>query len=166
MAPPNRSKCSRDRNSFPAIDSESSTAIKSPPPIGDSKSCANKTPLHCPALPWWSSNPLGISSPLPSSVETDTPKNGVCFPNASSWSSPAICGWKTGISVAGTFCTILFLVGAHLLVRQHASSVRWVATGDLVFRGVTETGEVWEQSGYVEDVDTLTQYRYVGSNCV
>jgi len=45
--------------------------------------------------------------------------------------------------------------GAHLLVRQHAGSIRWVATDELVFRGVTETGEVWEQWGYVEDVDTL-----------
>jgi len=45
--------------------------------------------------------------------------------------------------------------GAHLLVRQHAGSIRWKATSELAYCGVTETGEVWEQSGYVENVDTL-----------
>ena len=60
------------------------------------------------------------------------------------------------------FCCWNFLQGiisrnAHLLVRQHAGSIRWKTTSDLVFCGVTESGEVWEQSGFVEDVDTLEQ---------
>ena len=45
--------------------------------------------------------------------------------------------------------------GAHVLVRQHAGSIRWKVTSELVHRGMTDTGEVWEQSGYVENVDTL-----------
>jgi len=58
------------------------------------------------------------------------------------------------------FCCWNFLHGiisrdAHLLVRQHAGSIRWIATDELKYCGVTETGEVWEQSGYVENVDTL-----------
>jgi hypothetical protein len=60
------------------------------------------------------------------------------------------------------FCCWNFLHGvisrkAHLLVRQHAGSIRWKATDELVFRDETETGEVWEQSGYVENVDTREQ---------
>ncbi len=60
------------------------------------------------------------------------------------------------------FCCWNFLQGiiaprAFVLVCQHAGSVRWVATEALVFKGVTETGEVWEQAGYVEDVDTHAQ---------
>jgi hypothetical protein len=47
--------------------------------------------------------------------------------------------------------------GAHVLVRQHAKSIRWKATSDLVRCGTTETCEVWEQSGCVEDVATLQQ---------
>jgi len=47
--------------------------------------------------------------------------------------------------------------GAHLLVRQHAGSIRWKATSELVHCGTTATGEVWEQLGYVEDVETLKQ---------
>ncbi|MCL2117112.1 MAG: hypothetical protein FWH27_01670 [Planctomycetaceae bacterium] len=45
--------------------------------------------------------------------------------------------------------------GAHLLVRQHAGSIRWKTTSELVHCGTTATGEVWEQSGFVENVDTL-----------
>jgi len=45
--------------------------------------------------------------------------------------------------------------GAHLLVRQHAGSVRWIATDELMPCGTTQTGEVWEQPGYVEDVHSL-----------
>ena len=60
------------------------------------------------------------------------------------------------------FCCWNFLHGvisrkAHLLVRQHARSARWKATGELMFCGVTETGDVWEQSGYVENTETLEQ---------
>ena len=60
------------------------------------------------------------------------------------------------------FCCWNFLHGvvsrnAFVLVRQHAGSIRWKTTSELVFCGVTETGEVWEQSGYVENVDTLEQ---------
>jgi hypothetical protein len=44
-----------------------------------------------------------------------------------------------------------------VLLRQHAGSIRWKATSELVHCGETETGEVWEQSGYVENVDTLEQ---------
>jgi len=47
--------------------------------------------------------------------------------------------------------------GAHVLVRQHAGSIRWKTTSALVHRGTTATGEVWEQSGIVENVDTLEQ---------
>ena len=58
------------------------------------------------------------------------------------------------------FCCWNFLHGiisrdAFVLVRQHAGSVRWIATDELVHCGVTETGEVWEQKGYVENVETL-----------
>ena len=47
--------------------------------------------------------------------------------------------------------------GAHVLLRQHAGSIRWIATSELEHRGTTETGEVWEQPGYVEDVNSLRQ---------
>jgi len=47
--------------------------------------------------------------------------------------------------------------GAHVLVRQHAGSIRWTATSELVHCGTTATGEVWEQSGDVENVDTREQ---------
>jgi hypothetical protein len=47
--------------------------------------------------------------------------------------------------------------GASVLVRQHAKSIRWIATSELEHCGTTETCEVWEQSGYVENVDTLEQ---------
>lgn len=60
------------------------------------------------------------------------------------------------------FCCWNFLHGvisrdAHVLVRQHAGSIRWKAESELVYRGTTETGEVWEQSGCVEDVETQKQ---------
>lgn len=60
------------------------------------------------------------------------------------------------------FCCWNFIHGiisrnGYVLVRQHASSVRWIAKEELVFCGTTDTGEVWEQKGYVEDVDTLKQ---------
>lgn len=58
------------------------------------------------------------------------------------------------------FCCWNFIHGvisrnAFVLVRQHASSIRWIATSELKHAGRTATGEVWEQSGYVENVETL-----------
>jgi hypothetical protein len=60
------------------------------------------------------------------------------------------------------FCCWNFLHGiisrkAFVLVRQHAGSIRWIATSEPESCGVTETGAVWEQKGYVEDVETLAQ---------
>lgn len=56
------------------------------------------------------------------------------------------------------FCCSAYLMniakrGGYFVIRQHASTP-WKALEELVFRGVTETGEVWEQRGVVTNPET------------